>query len=164
MQNQSVRRAIGEFAVALECRLAAYYNVEASALVQLGRASAAMALNQKALDLVAAELKDKGPAEQVLYSTADSYTGMGDTEFELAKQNTRGMGRIEHLRTACGWYERSLKTWSAIPEPGVESPLGFESVLPAAVTARLNRCRAAQKASPPNVPQRKEPVLSAACP
>ena len=123
-------------------RLAANYNSLASALVMVGNAKAAIELYEKALSLVDAVVKSKSPSEQAIYSGADSYTGLGDAEIRLAGKETQPARQTAHSKKACEWYEASLKTWSAIPEPGVESPEGYECVQPASVAARLRRCQA----------------------
>jgi len=123
-------------------RLAANYNSLASAFVQLGNTKTAIDRYEKALSLVDAVVKSKSPSEQALYSSADSYTGLGDAELKLAGKKAQPAHRLAHLRKACEMYEVSLKTWGAIPEPGVESPEGYECVPPAALAARLKRCQA----------------------
>jgi hypothetical protein len=143
----SVERPHGHFAKDGDRRigqvLGSYKIVSMMALALVGDAKAANELYEKALSMVDTAVKSKSPSEQAIYSSADSYTGLGDAELKLAGKQTQHAKQLEHWKKACEMYAVSLKTWSAIPEPGVESLEGFECVPPQAVAARLKRCQAA---------------------
>jgi len=123
-------------------RLAADYNSVASALVGQRDTTYAIEAYEKALTL--AERKDSAsPSEEALYVMANSYAGQGDVQMRLAEKERQSGRKLPLRQKACGLFDRSLKVWSAIREPGTMSPNGFYSVAPAAVAARLKSCHSA---------------------
>lgn len=77
-------------------RLAADYNSVGTALVQLGDKRAAIELYERALNMVEAEVKSRLPNEQVLYSSADFYTGLGDADLKIAGKETQSAHQLAH--------------------------------------------------------------------
>jgi hypothetical protein len=83
----------------------------------------------KALELARPETTSARPNEQALYSTADSYVHLAEIEAALATNR-----RLPKTEQAANWMraislaEESLKTWSRIKEPDVQSPDGFDCV------------------------------------
>jgi serine/threonine protein kinase len=125
-------------------RLAADYNSVASALSVQGDKSRATDAYEKAITLASARNSDS-PNEESLYVIANSYAGQGNVQMKLAEKEKRPAPRLSRLQKACGFFDRSLKTWSAVREPGTLSPSGFASVLPAIVADRLKACRSMQE-------------------
>ena len=99
------------------------------------------AYNQ-ALQITEPQLNSGHPSQETLYSTANAYAGLGEIEVTMASgmKHTPEQQRA-HLTTASSWYERSLKIWSEVKEPGAVSPEGFEPFSPSLVNARLSDCK-----------------------
>ena len=99
------------------------------------------AYNQ-ALQITEPQLNSGHPSQETLYSTANAYAGLGEIEVTMASgmKHTPEQQRA-HLTTASSWYERSLKIWSEVKEPGAVSPEGFEPFSPSLVNTRLSDCK-----------------------
>ncbi len=122
-------------------RLAAILNSEGSMLASLREIPAATALYKKALQLADPAAQGAHPNEQALYSTADSYSGLGQIEALLATTAAVSpAAQSEHWRQACSWYHRSLEVWKSVKEPGLLSPEGFRTTPPNLVARQLARC------------------------
>jgi serine/threonine protein kinase len=125
-------------------RLAAISNWVGELLTQLRELKSAREMYSKALELAIPEATSSHPNEQARYSTADSYTGLGEIEAALA--GTPGLSRdkrIELWTQATASDERSLQIWAQIKEPGNLSPDGFDCVPSAVVAQRLAKYKAA---------------------
>ena len=137
-------------------RVAGVSNKVAAMSVRLHDLPAATAMYQKALELVRPEATASHPNEQALYSTADSYAGLGEMEINLASDTTQTVRKqITHWDQARSWFQRSMSTWKQIAEPGMISPDGFDSIPPRAVTRQLGRCKEAlaRLGAPPSANQ-----------
>lgn len=122
-------------------RLAGFSNKVASMLAHLHDLPAATAMYQRALELAKPEATASHPNAQALYSTSDSYAGLGEVQLILATDNTQTrQNQIEHWDQARAWYEQSMNIWSHIKEPGSVSPDGFDCVPPSVVARQLARC------------------------
>ena len=130
--------------VASRMRLASDHNNVAATLLHSGRLAAAAQEYEKAAALVEAATASGFPSEQGLYARADSFTGLGDIENEIADQQSKPSGRLAHRKRACDAYQASLKVWSNVREPGILSPDGFSSVPPTIVSARASQCQSAE--------------------
>ena len=129
--------------------LAAAYDKVGEGLLAKKNPAAATDAFRKALDLsqtVAVSLN-----AQLLYVTADSYTGLGDSMMLKALDRTQSVEvQIEAWKSAQSFYEKSMETWSKVREPGLESPDGFDCVPSTDVMQRLERCRQFLKQAIPN--------------
>jgi hypothetical protein len=106
--------------------------------------TAANAMYRKALELARQEAAASHPYQEALYSTADSYAGLGEIETILATDNKQPIPtQVKHWNEARSWYEQSMKTWSQIKEPGMISPDGLDCIPPATVARQLARCKEA---------------------
>jgi tetratricopeptide (TPR) repeat protein len=124
-------------------RLAADYNSVASALSGRGDKIRAIEAYETAITLASAR-GSESPNEETLYVMANSYAGQGEVQMGLAESEKQS-DRLPRLQKACALFDQSLKTWSAVREPGTLSPNGFPAVLPTVVADRLKECRSAQE-------------------
>lgn len=126
-------------------RVAAVLNKVAAMSARLRDFMAASAMYQKALELARPEAGGSHPNEQALYSIADSYAGLGETETFLAMdtKQTR-QSQVRHWDQARSWFEQSMNVWNQVKEPGMISPDGFDCIPPAAVARQLAHCKAAR--------------------
>jgi eukaryotic-like serine/threonine-protein kinase len=125
-------------------RIAAIDTELALTLLRAGDPKRAVEIYKQALEIVEPQATSPNPGEEALYSTANAYAGMGDIEVASAADKKLSSGQQRaHLEKARSWYERSLKLWSQVKEPGAVSPEGFEPVAPAVVRTRLARCETA---------------------
>jgi non-specific serine/threonine protein kinase/serine/threonine-protein kinase len=122
--------------------LAATYDRIGIALLHKNKIDLAENAYQSAINLVQV-LKNPGDSNaQLLYVMADSYTGLGDVMRIRAAETQRPVQiQARNWQAALSLYEESLKIWHKIPEPGIESPAGFDSVPPDTVTHRSHQCR-----------------------
>jgi eukaryotic-like serine/threonine-protein kinase len=120
--------------------LAAAYDKLGEGLLAKKNSVAAADAFRKALDL--SQTIAVGSNAQLLYVVADSYTGLGDSMALQASDPVLSIKmQIERSKVAQAFYEKSLETWSKVPEPAIESPDGFDSVPPQIVNRSLERCR-----------------------
>jgi len=125
--------------------LAVCYNRIASVYISQRDAKQALAMHQKALSLAEPGATSSNPNIEALYSTAEAYTGLGDTENVLAAGSGESwQAEVQHWKQAASWYEHSLKLWARIKEPGDLSPNGFECTPPTLVARRLAKVKRAQ--------------------
>lgn len=124
-------------------RLAAVLNSEAAMLTSRRDIAAATTMYEKALQLADPDVRGSRPNEQALYSTADSYSGLGETQALLAIGAVSRAAQTAHWQRACSWYRRSLEVWKSVKEPALLSPDGFHVTPPTAVAQRLARCEGA---------------------
>ena len=130
--------------VDVRLRVAGISNKVASMLTRSNDLVAATTMYRKALELVRPEAAARHPNEQALYSTADSYAGLGETEVILAKDDRQTQqNQIKHWDQARSWYQQSMDTWRQVKEPGMISPGGLDCIPPATVARHLALCRAA---------------------
>jgi tetratricopeptide (TPR) repeat protein len=125
-------------------RLAAISNWVRELLTQLRELKSAREMYSKALVLAIPEATSSYPNEQARYSTADSYTGLGEIEAALA--GTLSLSRDKRIKLwtqATASDERSLQIWAQIKEPGNLSPDGFDCVPSSVVAQRLAKYKAA---------------------
>ena len=125
-------------------RLAGVSNKVASMSTRLRNFVTASVMFQKALELAQPQAAASHPSEQALYSTADSYAGLGETEIVLASDTTQALqDQIAHWDQARSWFQCSMTTWGKIKEPGLVSPDGFDCIPPSIVARQLARCKEA---------------------
>lgn len=125
-------------------RAAGLSNKVASMLARSHDLTAANAMYRKALELARQEAAANHPYQEALYSTADSYAGLGEIETILATGNKQPIPtQVKHWNEARSWYEQSMKTWSQIKEPGMISPDGLDCIPPATVARQLARSKEA---------------------
>jgi len=90
-------------------------------------------------------LAQKNPDNpEVLYALAETYTGMGDVSLRMAKDAKQRNAMSAGWKAASDWYQKSLNTWSAVPNPVRISPSFMEVRTPAEVAQKLAECKAQQ--------------------
>ena len=130
--------------VDVRLRIAAICNSVARMQARLGDFAASTMTYRKALDLAKDEATAAHPNAQALYSTADSYTGLGELEMNLATDQKRtGQERLAHWETAQSALEHSMTVWGQIKEPALTSPDGLDAIPVETVTRDLERCKKA---------------------
>jgi len=77
---------------------------------------------------------------ELLYASADTYAGMGDTFAMMARRATSREERSRAWGDARHWYTKSLDAWQKIPNPGPVSPNLFRATRPREVASRLAEC------------------------
>jgi len=131
-----------------QCRLSpaprCHVQQDRAMMAREGNVKGAIEMYNKALELAKSELTSSHPNEEALYSTPDSHAGLGDLKAIRAADTRQGrLKQIEHWNHARLWYERSLKIWTQIKEPGLISPGGFDCIPQSVVTRQLARCNQA---------------------
>jgi eukaryotic-like serine/threonine-protein kinase len=130
--------------VDVRLRIAGVCNSIARMQVRLGDFEAATVTYRRALDLAKNEATAAQPNEQALYSTADSYAGLGELEMSLAIDSKRTeRERMEHWQKAESALEHSMRVWSQIKEPALTSPDGLDAIPVETVARNLERCKEA---------------------
>jgi len=124
--------------------LAATYDRIGISLLRKNEIDAAENAYQSAIDLVQVLKNPSDSNAQLLYVLADSHTGLGDVlRIRAAEPKRSPKLQLSIWQAALSHYEESLKIWHKVPEPGLESPAGFDAVLPDVVSHRTNQCRQA---------------------
>jgi eukaryotic-like serine/threonine-protein kinase len=122
--------------------LAATYDKIGEILLRKGESNQAIDAFRMALKLTQTLTNTSNSNAQMLYTIADSNTGLGDAmQLQASDRAQPRAVQIERWQSAQSFYEESLQTWRKIPEPGIVSPDGFDCVPPAAVAQRLERCQ-----------------------
>ena len=125
-------------------RVAAIRNRLGEMLIRQRDFKIASEMFNHALELAKPETTSVHPNEQALYSTADSYADLAEIDAaSAADARSTAKERTAHWMRAVALAEQSLKTWSQIKEPGVESPDGFDCIRPSVVAQRLANYKAA---------------------
>ncbi len=125
-------------------RVAAIRNRVGEMLTRQKDFDGATEMFNKALEMAKPETISAHPNEQALYSTADSYANLAEIDAALAaKGRLTVKERAGHWMNAVSLAQQSLKVWSQIKEPGVQSPDGFDCVQPSVVSQRLAKYKAA---------------------
>jgi serine/threonine protein kinase/tetratricopeptide (TPR) repeat protein len=125
-------------------RVAAIRNRLGEMLIRQRDFKVASEMFNHALELAKPETTSAHPNQQALYSTADSYADLAEIDAaSAADARSTAKERTAHWMRAVALAEQSLKTWSQIKEPGVESPDGFDCVRPSVVAQRLASYKAA---------------------
>jgi hypothetical protein len=84
------------------------------------------------------------PNLEALYTTANSYSALGDLQsLQASTQGKNYSKRKEFLERARHSYQLSLDTWGKIQHPGRVTPQGLPAMDPDAVATNLRRCEAA---------------------
>ena len=79
------------------------------------------------------------PSQAAQYTLADAYQGLGDIASRLALQSNQASKRTSYWQEATSWYEKSLRTWRAIPNRSSIDPNGFDTGDPNRVERALRR-------------------------
>ncbi len=122
-------------------RIAAIDDELGLALLQARDLDSAAETYHQALQIVEPQTAAPNPSEEALYATANAYSGMGEVQAALASDARQSATQRTDLENARVWYERSLKVWGRVKEPGAVSPEGYEPVLRSIVSARLTECQ-----------------------
>lgn len=125
-------------------RVAAIRNRVGEMLTRQKNFNGAREMFDKALEMAKPETISAHPNEQALYSTADSYANLAEIDAALAAKGSFTVKeRAGHWMNALSLAQQSLKVWSQIKEPGVQSPDGFDCIQPSVVSQRLSKYKAA---------------------
>jgi tetratricopeptide (TPR) repeat protein len=122
-------------------RLAATDTELGLSLVRLQDFKGATEAYNEALKISEPAANSGNSGEDALYTTANAYAGMGEIEAGLASRTQNPDQERVRWRQAASWYERSLKMWARVKEPGVVSPEGFEPVPLPVVNGRFAECQ-----------------------
>ena len=79
--------------------------------------------------------------EEVLYALAETYAGEGDVAERLAKKQMEHAVNTADWNSALEWYQKSLNTWSKVPNPAWISTSTMEVRLPTEVSRKFAECR-----------------------
>jgi tetratricopeptide (TPR) repeat protein len=112
----------------------------ASSWLKLGNLMAAQQDYRNALSREEAMAAFGPDNVELLYATAETYAGIGDTLSALAARSTSGRERSRAWSEARSWYSKSLSTWQRIPNPGPLSPNLFQVTSPQQVSRHLVEC------------------------
>jgi len=82
------------------------------------------------------------PSQPAQYTLAEAYQGLGDIASRFALQSNQESERTAHWQEAISWYEKSLRTWHAIPNRSSIDPNGFDTGDPDNVEHALRRSTA----------------------
>lgn len=118
-------------------QLAAGQKQMAKVFVLKGDLNDAEDMIHKTLALTEPTANAAHPNQEALYTTADSYTGLGEIEEARAKAQKSAKLAAAQFTQARSSYERSLKVWGEIHEPGMLSPGGDDVIPPAVVKQHL---------------------------
>lgn len=132
------------------CDIAESYAKVGDAMVLIGNNQEASTCYFKALKIAESLALAKPPNVLALYSVADTYFGMGELAKRAAQQSKSASleARHQHLREACGWYQKSADAWRQIPNPGRTTPSGFAVGDPQTVLIKLRQCVSQSKLEP----------------
>jgi non-specific serine/threonine protein kinase/serine/threonine-protein kinase len=120
----------------------ASYNKVGQMQAQLGDLEGALAKYEQAIAHVQGDIDSDHPSEESLYTAADAYASLAETESILARRSRRPSSVLRtYWSKACGWDELSLKMWHRIKEPGALSPHGFYCIPVSAVSRHLAECK-----------------------
>jgi eukaryotic-like serine/threonine-protein kinase len=81
-------------------------------------------------------------SDQVRYTLAEAYAGMGDVFSYSASRNVTHAQQVSDWNDARLLYAKSLDIWSKLTNPGVVTPKGFVACNPAQIRARLQHSEA----------------------
>lgn len=137
--------------VANDARTQVYYCASTdklgAALLKLGKLSAAQKEYDECRDLLESLLKANPENVEVLYALAETYTGEGDISVAIARQTKGDSTTTSAWNQASEWYQKSLNTWSTVPNPVRISTSTMEVRIPADVSRKLSDCKAQQSVS-----------------
>jgi tetratricopeptide (TPR) repeat protein len=124
-----------------------YVDMAKASLAQKNVATASERYDQ-AIALPEPVMKAANPPMDALHIAADAYWGEGELllRHDTAARPIPVAGRIEILRQACSWFDRSGSTWRKVIHPGFFTSTGFQTDGPAKVFTSLKRCNAALQA------------------
>jgi tetratricopeptide (TPR) repeat protein len=112
--------------------------------------SNASKMYEQVLEVVLPIAQSRFPNMQAQYTAADAYSGLGRIlQDQAADSHLPIATRIDYLNQARTQFEQSLAVWRQVRNPGVFSPLGFDTKGPGAATKLLAQCAASLKALRP---------------
>ena len=77
------------------------------------------------------------------YVLADAYSALGDLSQTAAARTSSPKDQLQRWNEARDCYQRSLKMWQTIHNPGARTPAGFACGNPKTVIRQIARCDAA---------------------
>jgi len=113
----------------------------AQALLKSGSPTEAREQYEECRGILEPLLQANPDNEEVLYALAETYTGEGDVSVRLAKESQQHARNSPDWNAASEWYQKSLNTWSKVPNPAWISTSMIEVRLPAEVSQKLAECR-----------------------
>jgi tetratricopeptide (TPR) repeat protein len=124
--------------------------------LQLGEADSAADVFRRAITSLE---KFQGlSSDQVRYTLAEAYAGMGDVFSYSAGRSATRSRQISNWNEARLWYEKSHGTWNRLTNPGLVSPKGFAACDPVKIRNRLQHSEAVlRKFESANSASRLEP-------
>ena len=114
----------------------------AAAMLKLGDPAEARKQYEECRGLLEPLLQANPDNEEVLYALGETYAGEGDISVRLAKEARDKSTRTADWNSAVEWYQKSLNTWSGVPNPVRISTSTMEVRIPAEVSKMLAECRA----------------------
>lgn len=114
----------------------------AAALLKQGKAADAAKEYAECRGILEPLLKANPDNMEVLYALAETYTGEGDVAASLAKDAREPSVRAARLKSASDLYQKSLDTWSKVPNPVRISTSLMEVRVPAEVSRKLAESQA----------------------
>jgi tetratricopeptide (TPR) repeat protein len=109
----------------------------AAALLKQGKTADAAKEYEECRGILEPLAKINPDNTEVLYALAETFTGEGDVAMGLAKKAGSPSVRASTLNTASNWYQKSLDTWSKVPNPVRISTSLMEVRVPAEVSRKL---------------------------
>ena len=145
-QKSKAAAASARAAGANDLRTQVYYCAStdrlAAAMLKLGKLAEAQKQYEECRGILETLLQATPDNEEVLYALAETYTGEGDVAVRLAKGARQHATNTAEWTTASDWYQKSLHTWSKVPNPAWVSTSTLEVRLPAEVAGKLADCKA----------------------
>lgn len=112
----------------------------ANSLLRLGKMSDAGEQYAESLKFLEPLVHARPNEQDISYPLAETYTGAGALSERLAEAAPTPASRLKHWQEAQDWYQKSLNTWTTIPNPARFSSSGVEATLSDEVSRRLARC------------------------
>ena len=114
----------------------------AAAMLKLGRTAEAKTQYEECRGILEPLQQANPDNAEALYALAETYAGEGDISVRLAKEAKHKSTRNAAWNSAADWYQKSLNTWSGVPNPVRISTSTMEVRIPAEVSRMLAECRA----------------------
>lgn len=108
--------------------------------LQLGEADSASKILRGVIESL--ETLQSLSSEQVRYTLAEAYAGLGDATSYLAARQETCDRQISQWNEARSWYEKSVTVWYKLTSPGGVTPKGFAVCNPTQIRNRLKHSEA----------------------
>jgi len=111
----------------------------AGMLLELGQIDEARATLARVVE--SSEKLHSLSSEQVRYTLAEGYAGLGDVASYLATHAKQRQRKVAYWTEAASWYQKSIATWNELHSPGSIGPKGFVPPDPREIQNQLRHCR-----------------------